>query len=102
MQLTLCDRGTSHNNAVRTFFLLFYLHIAICSICTELSVLFAQSYLGSKPGAGRREAVLDAAVAAAAGGRRGPSTGACGTVVMTFADHPGRVRVAATLLLVQA
>lgn len=50
-----------------------------------------QSYVCSKTGAGRREAALEAAAASAAGGPRGPTTGACGTVVMTFADHPGKV-----------
>ena len=35
---------------------------------------------------------LDAAVATAAGGRRGPSAGTTGTVVMVFPDHPTKVR----------
>ena len=35
---------------------------------------------------------LDAAVATAAGGRRGPSAGTAGTVVMVFPDHPTKVR----------
>lgn len=35
---------------------------------------------------------LDAAVATAAGGRRGPSAGTTGTIVMVFPDHPTKVR----------
>ncbi len=53
-----------------------------------------QGYLGSKAGGGssKREAALEAAATVTLGGRRGPCTGLSGTVLITFADNPHRVR----------